>query len=117
MRYLFVLLLMSGCATTEKGWDKPGATQEEFVQDRGQCVAQAFAAITPFQQQMILVGCMQGKGWAWVEREREVHVQATPTSSREAYRVCNDDAERISGSKNVYNDSFRTAYDSCMRGK
>lgn len=67
MRYLFILLL-GGCATTEGGWDKPGSSNQEFTQDRGQCVAQAFAAPTPYQQQAIMIGCMQGKGWNWVEK-------------------------------------------------
>jgi hypothetical protein len=70
MRYLIVLLL-AACAQTEKGWDKPGATEDEFYRDRGQCVAQAYAAPTAMQQTMIMAGCMQGKGWVWVERPRK----------------------------------------------
>lgn len=66
MRYLIVLLL-SGCAA-EGGWDKPGATDQNFAMDRGQCVAQAYAAPSSFQQQAIIIGCMQGKGWNWVEK-------------------------------------------------
>lgn len=65
MRYLIVLLLV-GCAK-EGGWDKSGATSQDFYQDRGQCVAQSFAAPTAGQQQMIMIGCMQGKGWYWRE--------------------------------------------------
>lgn len=67
MRYALVLLL-SGCATQGGGWDKPGATEQDFHVDRGQCIAQSYAAPTPFQQAAIMAGCMQGKGWYWVER-------------------------------------------------
>lgn len=67
MRYLFVLLL-AACATTEGGWEKPGASNQDFTQDNGQCVAQAFATPTIYQRQAIMIGCMQGKGWNWVEQ-------------------------------------------------
>jgi hypothetical protein len=66
MRYLVVLLLI-GCAK-EGGWDKPGATDQDFHADRGQCIAQSYQAITAYQQQAIMAGCMQGKGWYWRER-------------------------------------------------
>lgn len=68
MHYLAVLLLLAGCATKQGGWDKPGATEQDFHKDRGQCVAQAYAAPTTFQQSAIVIGCMQGKGWYWIER-------------------------------------------------
>lgn len=67
MKYLFVLILLLGCAK-EGGWDKPGATEQDFHVDRGQCVAQSFASPTNYQQQAIMIGCMQGKGWYWRER-------------------------------------------------
>lgn len=62
MRYLIVLLL-AGCAAG--GWEKPGSTSQDFYEARGQCVAQAQLAPTGQQQNMILAGCMQGKGWHW----------------------------------------------------
>lgn len=33
MRHLIVIALLAGCATTERVWEKPGASQQEFNQD------------------------------------------------------------------------------------
>lgn len=66
MRYLVVLLL-AACAK-EGAWMKPGATDQDFHADRGECVSKAFVAPTANQQSMILAGCMQGKGWHWREK-------------------------------------------------
>lgn len=63
MRYLLVLLL-AGCAQ-EGGWNKYGASQQDFYEARGDCVSRAFVAPTPYQQNMIIIGCMQSKGWFW----------------------------------------------------
>lgn len=63
------VLVLTGCASPSSGgWVKQGASDQEFYADRGQCIAQAFTAPSTFQQQAILIGCMQGKGWHWVER-------------------------------------------------
>lgn len=67
--YLFVLLL-AGCATGGEGrWLKSGATEQDFYVDRGQCIAQMESV--PFagtlQKARLFAGCMQGKGWQWVE--------------------------------------------------
>lgn len=72
MRYLVVLLL-AGCATTERVWEKPGATQQEFAQDQGQCQAQGFGAPagpTSLQAAMMMNACMRGKGWYMVEQPK-----------------------------------------------
>lgn len=66
MRYL-VLILLAGCAT-DGGWVKPGTTEQDFITDRGACVAQAYAVPNPQQQAMILAGCLQGRGWRWQEK-------------------------------------------------
>ena len=63
---LLLSLLLFGCSTTpDGGWNKPGASDQDFRQDRGSCVAQAFAVSNSSQQAVILAGCMQGKGWTW----------------------------------------------------
>ena len=71
---LIVLLLLTGCATQEPEpvqpepqgyWVRAGATKDQFITDRGFCVSQAFAAYSVFQQNMIMIGCMQSKGWRW----------------------------------------------------
>ena len=62
---LAALFLLYGCATTETYWVKPGASNSEFYQDRGQCQAQAFS-YTPYlntRTVMIFQSCMSGKGW------------------------------------------------------
>lgn len=66
---LFVLLL-AGCATTERVWVKDGASQQDFYMDRGQCQAQAFGApgMNTLQVSLIFNGCMQGHGWYTEER-------------------------------------------------
>lgn len=61
-----VCVLLAGCmATTETRWEKPGATQADFHQDRGQCMERVFSATfaSPYQQQGIYISCMAGKGW------------------------------------------------------
>lgn len=67
MRYLVVLLLLAGCVK-DGGWVRHGASDQEFMQDRGACISQAFQAPTPHQQSMIMAGCMQSKGWHWQEK-------------------------------------------------
>ena len=66
------VIAIAGC-TTSKGtsWFKPGATSEDFYQDRAQCNAQAFSGgggnlmtIAIIQNQ-----CLQGKGWALIENQ------------------------------------------------
>lgn len=68
MRYLLLLLMLVGCATgaPEGAWYRTGSTEQEFMQDRGACTAQAFAVPNVLRQAIILDSCMQGKGWVWV---------------------------------------------------
>lgn len=74
MRYLIVLLMLAGCAQTQKRshWEKPGATEQEFNADMGQCRAQAFSVPGAVQNLMQVAivqnSCMQGRGWYLVER-------------------------------------------------
>lgn len=72
MRYLFVLLLLGGCATQrpEYVWEKQGAGAQEFSMDAGQCRAQAFGApgMPMMQVAMIYASCLQGKGWQSVPK-------------------------------------------------
>ena len=70
---IFLLLFwLVGCATTEtqRVWVKPGASQQDFYMDSGQCKAQAFSApgMPPLQVAIIYNTCMQGKGWYQEER-------------------------------------------------
>lgn len=111
MRSILFALLLAGCATTEKGWDKPGSTQQDFIMDRGDCVSRAFVAPTTFQQTMILTGCMQSKGWTWTERE----VAAQPLQApKERYRVCHDEAHNTTGEINSLASSYKAVYERCM---
>lgn len=66
-----LLLLMAaaisfGCAQKEVRWNKPGATQQEFSMDQGQCRAQAFAVpLTSLVQRVVIYeACMQGRGYS-----------------------------------------------------
>lgn len=72
MRRLLIVLLLAGCATTEKVWVKDGASQQDFHADAGQCKAQAFgvpgAMFNQMQVAIVYASCMQGKGWYTVER-------------------------------------------------
>ena len=65
---LFVLL--SGCATKEGRWEKPGATAENWHMDRGECIARMSSVPNAgaYQQAAVFAGCMQGRGWYWTER-------------------------------------------------
>lgn len=71
MRTILFVLLLTSCASTQTYWEKPGATQQEFFQDRGQCQAQAFSSVSgplSVQSAMVFNACMAGKGWYTVER-------------------------------------------------
>ena len=70
MRTVLFVLLLAGCATTERYWEKPGASSGEFEMDKGFCHAQAFGSpgMNTMQVALVFNGCMRGKGWAIVER-------------------------------------------------
>jgi hypothetical protein len=76
MRYLFVLLLITGCATQpapQYRWvhDSGAGTQASLDRDFGQCEAQALGAhpLTPTDRGLqIFMGCMAGRGWRMVAR-------------------------------------------------
>jgi hypothetical protein len=68
MRYLLILVL-AGCATTERYWEKPGASSSEFEMDKGFCHAQAFGSgMNTMQVALVFNGCMRSRGWYIVER-------------------------------------------------
>ena len=56
-------LVLAGCG--QMVWVKPGASNQDFYMDRGQCQAQAFGVPGASNLQIALVynSCMQGKGW------------------------------------------------------
>lgn len=58
---------LAGCATQTAGWTwgKPGASEQDYYTDSGQCRAQAFATagVTLMQAAVVNHACMQGKGW------------------------------------------------------
>lgn len=63
-------VLIQGCATTQGGWERPDATDQMWHMDRGSCIVQMesvpFAGA--YQKANVFAGCMQSKGWYWVER-------------------------------------------------
>lgn len=63
-------VVLAGCATKQSYWEKPGASQQEFNMDRGQCNAQAFSVpgVSLMQAAIVQNSCMQGKGWYLVEQ-------------------------------------------------
>jgi hypothetical protein len=69
-RALIAALLLTGCATKEGGWEKSGATNENWHMDRGACIAQmeSVPGAGTMQKASVFAGCMQGKGWYWIER-------------------------------------------------
>lgn len=61
-----ISLVLAACATAKNShWEKPGASNQEFNMDAGQCRAQAFSIPNaPATQIAIVYGsCMNGKGW------------------------------------------------------
>jgi hypothetical protein len=70
---LLAILLLAGCATTERVWVKPGASDQDFFMDQGFCKAQAFGAPGMYTMQvaMIFASCMNGRGWYMEERRVE----------------------------------------------
>ena len=57
-----VLLAAAGCASVHLV--KPGATAEEFEQDKATCAAQALGGPSNiFLQREILLLCLRGRGW------------------------------------------------------
>lgn len=63
MRYLFVLLLLSGCATYHHNWAKAGATEHDLYVATGECEAQALQVREFTIRQSAYDACMRGKGW------------------------------------------------------
>jgi hypothetical protein len=59
---------IAACAQPTRTWYRPGATQQDFYMDQGQCKAQAFSVPggSLLQVALILNSCMQGKGWSLV---------------------------------------------------
>ncbi len=57
-------IILAGCAAPAT-WHKAGASQEDFLMDRGQCNAQAYSVTGAPMMQVAIVfnSCMQGKGW------------------------------------------------------
>ena len=71
---LFVFLLF-GCASMkpkEYVWEKPGANNQDFYMDSGQCKAQGASVPGMALMQVVIVysNCMAGKGWYQVEVAR-----------------------------------------------
>ena len=60
---LLSMLLLAACAPMV--WFKPGATQQDFYMDQGQCRAQGFSVASGniYQAAYVFNACMQGKGW------------------------------------------------------
>lgn len=62
MRAALLCLLLAGCATPV--YLKPGASQEDYDADAGQCAAQAYSAgAGAAPRQVIFDACIRGKGW------------------------------------------------------
>lgn len=77
MRHIAIAALtvaLTGCASYDKRWSKPGASEAEFNITQAECQTQAFSATgnTPYpgstavlrQQAMIFTTCMRSKGWS-----------------------------------------------------
>lgn len=68
---LAVALLLVACASQpEYVWQKPGANDNDWEMDLGQCRAQAFgtANVTLMQAAIVQTSCLRGKGWRQVPR-------------------------------------------------
>jgi hypothetical protein len=69
MKRTLLILVLAGCAT-DGGWEKQGATPEQWHMDRGACIAQmeSVSFADTYQRARLFAGCMQSRGWYWVER-------------------------------------------------
>lgn len=54
-------IMLAGCATVV--WERPGASQQDFQTEAGQCKAQALGAANGANTGGIYRYCMEGKGW------------------------------------------------------
>jgi hypothetical protein len=65
-----IISTLSGCATKQTYWEKPGANNNDFNLDRAQCNVQGLTVpgVTLMGLAMIQNQCLQGKGWYLVER-------------------------------------------------
>lgn len=69
-RTLALCIILAGCQTLpDGGWNKSGASDAMFMQDRGACIAQMESAPYGANKALLFAGCMQGKGWAWEEKK------------------------------------------------
>jgi len=62
---IIITLLLTGCAQQQNYWVRPGASNEDFEMDKGQCTAQAFSIPNATLMQIAIVQnqCLRGKGW------------------------------------------------------
>ncbi len=60
---LIALVLLTGCATQQSVWNKPGASNMDFDMDQGRCQAQAYAMGSAMQIALVYNACMRGNGW------------------------------------------------------
>jgi hypothetical protein len=99
-------------------WTKPAFSDQEFFQDRGQCQAQAFSVPNPgaFQVAAVFNACMNGKGYYKVSAVPTAASTSTP-GPREDYRECADEAERRSGTKDIFDPQSKAAYSACMQSR
>ncbi len=66
---LFIIFFLAACAQPTV-WEKPGASQQDFYQESGQCRAQAFSIPGAPMAQIAAVysNCLAGKGWYQVPK-------------------------------------------------
>lgn len=65
MRYWIVLVTLTGCATH---WEKPGATNGDFTQDRYACERDAAPLQDSVLRSRMMGNCLSAKGWQKVKR-------------------------------------------------
>jgi hypothetical protein len=82
----------------------------------GQCRAQAFSVTNAMsnlaQVAIVQRSCMEGKGWYLVEEARTSQV---PVATKQDYRECNDQAERQTGTRDIFDTTYKEVYERCMR--
>ena len=94
MRYilpLFVIAALTGCASMNFGWYKPGGSQQEFAEDKYECMSKsqmeasgayvnAYGGAASSQTTTnlpLFQACMQAGGYAWTSQaEVERHEAA-----------------------------------------
>lgn len=97
-------------------WEKAGASQAELDADMELCRAEVQRVPNTFgnlrKPVIVRRSCMEARGWY---SGRQSGSSGAVRMPKQDYRECNNEAERQTGTRNIFDVSYKEAYERCMR--